>query len=383
MTPEASMQRRVAQVIEEYDSQGWHRTGTQVDHASALWLADQVRRVSLEPSLEAFAIDRVEVSAAYVEVDGRRQEGLPLFDGAFTTDDGIAGRLGALGSAAEIGIVDASGTDAASDLEQARKEGRHRAIVLVTMGGRPGLAVRNASSFTSPFGPPVLQVSSEASAWLQESVARQAQSLLVASATRRPAETYNVTARLTGINPGLSPLVVTTPRTGWWHCAGERGGGLACWLEAIRALRDLPSQREVWFSAFGAHELGFLGIHPFLEQRQGLVERCGLWLHFGANIGAAVDYHPRVSVPDEGIKARLESAFQAADLSKIEFLPIGAVAGGESQIVHQRGGRCIGIAGSFGLFHMIEDRWPEAVDTNAVVNFAKAFTDLLVSHVAS
>lgn len=241
--------------------------------------------------------------------------------------------------------------------------------------------MRNASSFTSPFGPPVLQVSSEAGSWLQESVDREAQARLVASATRRPAETYNVTARLPGMDQGLSPLVVTTPRTGWWHCAGERGGGLACWLEAIRALRGLPSQRDVWFS--GAHELGFLGIHPFLEQRQGLVARCSLWLHFGANIGAAVDYHPRVSVPDENIKARMESAFQAADVSEIEFLPIGAVAGGESLIVHQRGGRCIGIAGSFGLFHMIEDRWPEAVDTNAVVNFAKAFTDLLTSHAAS
>jgi hypothetical protein len=46
------------------------------------------------------------------------------------------------------------------------------------------------------------------------------------------------------------------------------------------------------------------------------------------------------------------------------FLPIGSVAGGESQIVHQRGGRCVGIAGGFGLFHMIEDRWPHAVIRN-------------------
>jgi hypothetical protein len=74
---------------------------------------------------------------------------------------------------------------------------------------------------------------------------------------------------------------------------------LACWLEAIRALSALPSRREVWFSAFGAHELGFLGIYPFLEKRPALVTECELWLHLGANVGAAVDYHPRVSAPDE------------------------------------------------------------------------------------
>jgi hypothetical protein len=137
------------------------------------------------------------------------------------------------------------------------------------------------------------------------------------------------------------------------------------------------------FSAFGAHELGFLGIHPFLEQRKGLIESCRLWLHFGANIGAAIDYHPRVSVPDMATQTLLASAFHAQGVPQVEFLPIGSVAGGESQIVHQQGGRCVAIAGGFGLFHMIEDRWPEAVDATSVARFATAFSDLLTQQAAS
>jgi len=31
-----------------------------------------------------------------------------------------------------------------------------------------------------------------------------------------------------------APRWVLAQRSGWWHCAGERGGGLACWLEDIK-----------------------------------------------------------------------------------------------------------------------------------------------------
>ena len=38
----SEQERRIARVIEEYDLQGWHRSGTEVDGASARWLADRV-----------------------------------------------------------------------------------------------------------------------------------------------------------------------------------------------------------------------------------------------------------------------------------------------------------------------------------------------------
>ena len=131
-------QRRIAKIIQSFEEQGIHRTGTEVDRVSGDWLMAQVREAGLEPAREIFELSRVDPVAASVGAAGRRVEGLPLFDGAFTAADGVHGRLGPLGSSAEIGLAEAPpNTSGAGALGQARRENRHRAIVLVTRGGRP------------------------------------------------------------------------------------------------------------------------------------------------------------------------------------------------------------------------------------------------------
>jgi hypothetical protein len=153
----SARERRIERIIQAYSDQGCHRTGTTVDQASANWLRDQIREMGLEASLEPFAISRVDPVTAAVVVDGRRIEGVPLFDAAFTDQQGVRGRLGSLDGDAPIGVTDvvpnAAGTGA---LGAARRQSRHRAIVAITRGGRPGLCPSNADAFLQPFGPPTL-----------------------------------------------------------------------------------------------------------------------------------------------------------------------------------------------------------------------------------
>jgi hypothetical protein len=59
----------------------------------------------------------------------------------------------------------------------------------------------------------------------------------------------NVTAEREGTEPKLPPLVVMTPRSGWYSCDSERGGGIACWLEIIRNSVTSPARRPVPFVA--------------------------------------------------------------------------------------------------------------------------------------
>jgi hypothetical protein len=66
-----------------------------------------------------------------------------------------------------------------------------------------------------------LQVSSVEADWLRERAAAGAPARLVASATRRPAQAFNVVGKIPGSNPAAAPLVVMTPRSGWWTCAGS------------------------------------------------------------------------------------------------------------------------------------------------------------------
>src|SRR5438309_10847250 len=100
------LEQRVAGVTQAYDTQGNHRTGTDVDNASAEWLSNQVRQLGVEPSLEAFTLNRVDPQSCYLRIADRRIDGLPVFDAAFTNAEGVHGRLGPLGSDAEIGLAE-------------------------------------------------------------------------------------------------------------------------------------------------------------------------------------------------------------------------------------------------------------------------------------
>ena len=275
-------------MIEEYGDQGFHRTGTDVDRRSGDWLFESVTRIGFTPSREAFVLDRVDPGDCHLVVGGRRIDGLPLFDGGFTGSDGVSGRLGPVGSDSEIGLVTAPpNTAAAGALGDARRQNRHQAIVCVTRGARPGLCLNNADAFLKPFGPPVLQVSSEERSFLDQQATTGTTVQLFTPVNRTRAESFNVTATVAGSARGLEPLIIMTPRSGWYACASERGGGIACWLEVMRAFRQTRPRRDVIFVASSGHELGHLGIDAFIEKRPGLVKQAVGWMHFGANIGAA------------------------------------------------------------------------------------------------
>jgi hypothetical protein len=226
--------RRVSDIIHAYEQQGFHRTGTAIDHKSGDWLCEEVRRAGVTPTRESFSLSRIDPITDVLIADGRRIVGIPLFDGAFTDGDGIRGHLGALGSYAEIGIAETAPNAAASGSPgDARRKNHHKAIVCVTRGARPGLCPSNADSFLEPFGPPVLQVSTEDASWLTDLVSRRTEVQLIARVKRTAATAVNVVATIKGADVTLKPLVISTPRSGWYSCASERGGGIACWLEAL------------------------------------------------------------------------------------------------------------------------------------------------------
>jgi hypothetical protein len=371
----ADPQRRIAQIIRAYEEQGIHRTGTKADRISGDWLATEVRQSGLTPKRESFPITRVDPITASLSAGGRRIEGVMLFDGGFTDADGVSGRIGPLQSDASIGLTEiAPNTAGIGLLAEARRQNRHRAIVVVTRGGRPGLCPSNAESFLNPFGPPVLQVSSEEAGALADLARHGSEATLIAYAKRTPAEASNVTATIEGANRALPPLVIMTPRSGWWTCASERGGGIACWLELMRAMRGMKPARDVLFVASSGHELGQLGIEIYAERRPDLITRSRAWIHFGANIGAAQDPGNIIQASDDEMERMLAEPLAAAGLDIDRRVPRGTIPGGEAGVVHRGGGRYMSIIGRNALFHNPADRGPEAVDPSVIARFAAVFT---------
>ncbi len=367
-------QRRAAQLIREYDQQGIHRTGTTVDERSARWLAELVRRCGLTPALEPFTLSRVDPRACYLQIGGKRIEGLPVFDGGFTEASGVRGRFGPLDSEAEIGLTEfPPGAEYVPAYAKLRRETRHRAIVVITRGSQPGLSPINAGHFLEPYGPPVLQVSSEEAEWLKGQAEQKAEATFVAHVARTNARAFNVTARIKGANPQFAPLVVMTPRSGWWQCASERGGGLVCWLEMLRALAATKPARDCWFVASSGHELGHLGLEYFLGRQRTLVQAAHVWLHLGANIGAAKEPGHRVQTSSDEFDRLLADALRLESVRVEEIMPRNFIPRGEAGNIQRGGGRYISLLGNNGLFHHRADRWPEAVDVGAVAACAKAF----------
>lgn len=374
------MQQRIGALIRAYENQGFHRTGTDVDRISGDWLANAVRELGLEPAREEFPLNRVDPVAASLTVNDHTIEGLPLFDGAFTDPAGIAGPLGNLNSDAMIGLAEMPPNAAeAGALGEARRQNRHQAIVAITRGTRPGFCPSNADSFLRPFGPPVLQVGGDEAPLLADCARVGAKVLLTAHVERTQAQAFNVTTLVSGANKSLPPLVVMTPRSGWWWCASERGGGLACWLEIMRATRDAKPVRDVLFVASSGHELGHLGLDNYIVRRPGLVPAAKAWIHLGANIGAAQGPANNLQASDDEMESMMIEAMTRAGLRIDRRLPRGAVPRGEAENVHRGGGRYISIIGSNDLFHNPSDRGADTVDLNVIERFATTFAKVATS----
>jgi len=375
------LEQRVAAAIQAYDAQGNHRTGTEVDKASAEWLANQARHVGAAPSLEAFTLSRVDPESCYLRIADRRLDGVPLFDADFTGAEGVRGRLGPLGTDAEIGLAETTpfrltepiGTEVRDEVAEARRS-RHKAVVLLTRGSRPGLFLINADAFTKPFGPPMLQVSTADSEWLKEQAQRRVEATVVVHATRTGARAFNVTATIAGSKPTLAPIVVMAPRSGWWQCASEQGSRLACWLEVMRVLVAGRAARTCFFVALSGHELGHLGIGPYLKSRPDLIARARAWIFFGSSIGEPGQPN-LIHASDDVLEQWTIAAMEKERLTVNAKASHGSRARGETGAVQQGGARFVTVVCGSDVYHNARDRWPEAVDVGLLARYSRAFAN--------
>ena len=383
-----TMEKRVERILREYDAQGIHRTATEGDERCARWLADEARRLGAESTLESMPFSRIDVAGCFVEVGDQRIEGVPLFDAPFSSREGLVGKLAPAGAGAsdEIGFW----LDAMPDAAGGKKFIDHRrttsqaALIAVTGGEKyrlsPGLALLNAESYEHPFGPPVVQVSSEARAAIEGAAGRQVR--LVAHAVRKDVQAFNTVATVAGRDRSLAPVGVMTPRSGWWQCASERGGGIAVWVEILAAVASAKPVRTVNFVASTGHELGHYGLDRYLESRRELIAGTRAWIHLGANFTTSVRPQVRMQFSDTEMRSLALEALGRHGLAPDVETPIGQEPIGEARNVSQ-GGRYISITGFNGRFHQPADRFPDAVDLNKAIAFAKAYSEIALALAAA
>jgi hypothetical protein len=365
-----------------WDSQGGHRTATTGDQAGADWLFREAVSLGAAPTVEKFALDRLDPVDAYLEFDGARVAGMPIFDAPGTGDEGVTGILGLAGAETLIAVAELSPRGIYTpDYQEMRRNAGHRGLVIICRGKEPGLGLLNADCFSHPYGLPAIQVSSETRDAVLAAAARQVPARLVSASRRTPAHARNVVVTISGQDRALSPVVVMTPRSSWWQSTAERGGGLVCWLESLRTLVASPPRCDVIFSANSGHELGHLGLDEFVGRRPGwerpVAEGGAVWVHYGANIGAAGG-ELSIQSTDDDLRALAAAELARAGQHPDHIAPKTLAPTGETRDIHRAGGRYLTLVGSNPLFHLPQDRWPHAVDTGMVARIAAAASRLVL-----
>lgn len=360
-----------SEFLAAYDRFGERRAGGDGDAAAAAWLRDLAAGTGATARLVPVPFQRFIPGAAWLEADGRRIEGLPLFDGGLT--EGIVGALGPLGSSAPIGVATLEPRAASlpgNTFAKARRDSRHAAIVVALRTRPDSLAPLNAHDAEAPFGPPVLQVAGREAAWLEALSARGASAHLVAAGERQPGLSHNIRAELPGTAP---PLLLLTPRTSWWTSTAERGGGIFAWLTVLEALAHAPRARGVVALASCGHELGHLGAHRAFAQEPALASDSALVIHLGANLGCAGAERLVVRSNVPGLAEQMAEALVTTGHPRAPLeIVTGGKANGEAHEIEARGGRYLSLIGDNPWFHAAEDRWPDSVDAARAEAIARA-----------
>jgi hypothetical protein len=348
-TSSGTSQGRVESWLRAWDSQGIHRTGTAGDRAGADWLAREAASLGASVAIETFELDRIDPVSCWIECGGRRIEGVPVYDSPPTGPDGVNSR---------IAVVSLSPWSVYTPDYRAMRGVTARAgMVIVCQGGEPGLSLLNAEQFREPYGCPALHVAETPPTNPER---------MVSFYRRAKVEARNVVIAIPGREPTRRKVVVMTPRSSWWQSTSERGGGLVCWLETLRALLAEPPACDVVLTANSGHELGHLGLDAFLERRPGWDGPDGaIWVHYGANIGAAGG-DLSVQSADEPLRGLMLESLTASGRPPDIMAPIAQVPNGETRDIHRAGGRYVTLVGTNALFHLPRDRWPHAVDVATI-----------------
>jgi hypothetical protein len=247
-----------------YDGLGEHRTGTVGDLATSRWLAQELRAAGYRVEAQTVPQPVFELQAAFVEAGGTRIEAFPLWTPRAGQAAGTLSREARPGAVAVLSFPAGTGgalgvADVWRKPVQAAIDAGAAGVVAITENPLGELVAFNAPPNMPPWPVPVVAVAGRDGPALLAAAGVSAR-VVLAGATRA-GDGDNLVAR----RPGRGkPLLISTPKSGWFHCAGERGSGVAIWLGLARHLADRNDLNLIFMAASG-HEFDGYGGHLFAD----------------------------------------------------------------------------------------------------------------------
>jgi hypothetical protein len=351
---------RLFATVQEYAALGaHHRTGTAEDTRTLNWFEDRLRALAATTERQSWSFDRYDAEGA-VTVDGAEVAALPLFyegagEVAWTTP-----------FVAAVDAVPAGSFSGWPAIVRDARSAGATVLVVATRSPSGGLVAPNRSPSDPASGLPTLLVAGALAPRMRAGSVRARIAARVADG-----RTSNVVGRI-GDGPDRDRILLTTPLSGWFRCAGERGTGIAVMLAV--ASRLAAEGVPLLLNGNSGHELVDIGAHRFAETRPPV----RAILHFGASIAAGEPSGNELRLI-EGltIRAWVPGAHEAlagafASLGKTPILIADTDHAEPESWVGEARAWCtldrplLSLAGRFALFHTPEDV-PERATTPALL----------------
>lgn len=302
-TPLAAAGDAIAADLSRYIGFGPKPAGGKGDEAAAHWIAEALARAGFAVERRQIDIPWFESTAATLTSGAARSPVLPLPIVVPTAAGGVSGPLVAVraglpplaGLSGAIALLELPFGRWSSALAKAVREPLDlvmaqgaAAAVIVTTGPTGEAIALNVDGNRPMASRPVAVIGPAAAQPFLAAAANgeRANLRIVGAGGRRPAA--NLVARL---DRGRDRwLVISTPRSGWTTCAGERGPGIAAFLALARMAPSRWPECNLMFLCNGGHEYENLGAAHAIARSAPPPAATALWLHLGANV-AARDWH--------------------------------------------------------------------------------------------
>ena len=383
--------------VERYASFGLHRFGSEADRRTTEWIAQELAAAGFETRFQSFPVGKQYfLSAASMRVGDATVPALPLW---WPPQDKPLVKLKA--PLAGDSAADAAGkilwirmpfdggaylSDAQRNSIRAAASRSPLAIVVVIDAPSEEEYAYNVAQSDAPWPVPVVVVGSKYSATLQAAQqSGQPIEIVVDGRYESNLTGRNVVARLE--RGASSTIVVSTPTTGWFTCACERGAGVAVFLALARTVAATDAKVNYVFVATAGHEIGHGGMQAYLHGDRPPPAQTRAWIHLGASLACyewsksgshwastnALESR-RFLLYSAPMAAAASTAFSAIQAKRVQIEK--QAPPGELRDVHAAGYESfLGMAGSHRFFHSPSDTagttGPEALEGIAGA-FAKA-----------
>ncbi len=364
--------------IRAYEELGIHRTGREADDLTTPWMMEELRLLGVDADWQTWRFPRVEIHEAAIRFGGWDIPAVPIYDGAFTDHDGLTGVL-RRDNGPGIVVWEFAHDDQErmspgiySSFELARQDGA-QGIILV-MGDPDGeIVLRNAERPLDPIELPVLQVAPNHAGPILDAIGSEA--TMIVDGGRVDAPAHNVVGSIPGTDPHAAPVVLMTPKSGWYTCAAERGGGIAVWLEVAGRIAAHLGRRTLNLVASSGHELHHLGLDHYIRELGDAAHRVHAWMHLGASIGSR-NGQPSYAASDDELFNLATDALNAQGIERQPF-PVGSAGFGEARNIGEINGRFVSILGGHPYFHSPQDTYDRCIDPNSLAQHTNAVEQIV------